>query len=44
MSEDLVVDCPNKKCRARAGKPCKRLEAGVVHIGRWIKRLLARPR
>lgn len=39
--KDLTIPCPAKGCRAAAGKECKKLEPGIVHFGRRLKRLLS---
>jgi len=37
---DLMVPCPVRLCGARAGKECKGLAPGIVHLGRRIKMLM----
>ena len=38
--KDLIVDCPEKACRAAEREECAGMKPGVAHFGRRVKRLL----
>lgn len=40
MNNDFAIPCPDKKCGAQVGEPCRGLAGSLVHFGRRLKRIL----